>query len=57
MVPNQRCRPEVEYFNTKLENVKVVKVNPLMHDIKTPPTRSTTIWNRLSCATRRSLDL
>ena len=25
---------EVEYFNTKLENVKVVKVNPLMHDIK-----------------------
>ncbi|VTN33812.1 type VI secretion system effector [Klebsiella pneumoniae] len=45
---------EVEYFNTKLENVKVVKVNPLMHDIKTPPTRSTTIWNRLSCATRRS---
>ncbi len=45
---------EVEYFNTKLENVKVVKVNPLMHDIKNPPTRSTTIWNRLSCATRRS---
>lgn len=27
---------EVEYFNTKLENVKVVKVNPLMHDIKNP---------------------
>lgn len=27
---------EVEYFNTKLENVKVVKVNPLMHDIKDP---------------------
>ncbi|MEH3827996.1 Hcp family type VI secretion system effector [Enterobacter roggenkampii] len=25
---------EVEYFNTKLENVKVVKVAPLMHDIK-----------------------
>jgi len=27
---------EVEYFNTKLENVKVVKVNPVMHDIKDP---------------------
>ena len=27
---------EVEYFNTKLENVKVVKVNPLMYDIKNP---------------------
>jgi type VI secretion system Hcp family effector len=27
---------EVEYFNTKLENVKVVKVNPLMHDVKDP---------------------
>ncbi len=27
---------EVEYFNTKLENVKVVKVNPLMHDIENP---------------------
>lgn len=27
---------EVEYFNTTLENVKVVKVNPLMHDIKDP---------------------
>ncbi|EPC6011049.1 type VI secretion system tube protein TssD [Escherichia coli] len=27
---------EVEYFNTKLENVKVVKVNPVMHDIKNP---------------------
>ena len=27
---------EVEYFNTKLENVKVAKVNPLMHDIKNP---------------------
>jgi type VI secretion system secreted protein Hcp len=24
---------EVEYFNTKLENVKVVKVNPVMHDV------------------------
>lgn len=31
---------EVEYFNTKLENVKVVKVNPLMHDIKNPAYRS-----------------
>jgi type VI protein secretion system component Hcp len=31
---------EVEYFNTKLENVKVVKVK--MHDIKDPLTRSTT---------------
>ncbi|EAA9928491.1 type VI secretion system contractile sheath small subunit [Salmonella enterica] len=27
---------EIEYFNTKLENVKVVKVNPVMHDIKDP---------------------
>lgn len=27
---------EVEYFNTKLENVKVVKVNPVMHDVKDP---------------------
>lgn len=27
---------EVEYFNTKLENVKLVKVNPKMHDIKDP---------------------
>lgn len=27
---------EVEYFNTKLENVKVVKVAPKMHDIKDP---------------------
>ncbi len=26
----------MEYFNTKLENVKVVKVNPVMHDIKNP---------------------
>jgi len=25
---------EVEYFNTKLENVKVVKVQSIMHDIK-----------------------
>ena len=27
---------EVEYFNTKLENVKVVKVNPEMYDVKDP---------------------
>jgi type VI secretion system secreted protein Hcp len=27
---------EVEYFNTKLENVKVVAVKPKMHDIKNP---------------------
>ncbi|MBS9444274.1 Hcp family type VI secretion system effector [Photorhabdus heterorhabditis] len=27
---------EKEYFNTRLENVKVVKVAPLMHDIKDP---------------------
>ena len=27
---------EAEYFNTKLENVKVVKVEALMHDIKDP---------------------
>ncbi|SMG55101.1 Hcp family type VI secretion system effector [Cedecea sp. NFIX57] len=25
---------ETEYFNTKLENVKVVQVTPMMHDIK-----------------------
>lgn len=36
MVQNQRRGPEVEYFNTKLENVKLVKVNPKMHDIKDP---------------------
>ncbi|NKJ48395.1 Hcp family T6SS protein CtsH1 [Burkholderia sp. SG-MS1] len=27
---------EKEYFNTKLDNVKVVAVNPKMHDIKDP---------------------
>lgn len=27
---------EVEYFNTTLENVKVVRVEPKMHDIKDP---------------------
>ncbi|MGS0630443.1 type VI secretion system tube protein TssD, partial [Photorhabdus asymbiotica] len=27
---------EKEYFNTRLDNVKVVKVAPLMHDIKDP---------------------
>ncbi|KIY40786.1 Hcp family T6SS protein CtsH1 [Pseudomonas sp. 10-1B] len=27
---------EVEYFNTTLENVKVVNVSPKMHDIKDP---------------------
>ena len=27
---------EVEYFNTRLENVKVVKVAPMMHDVKDP---------------------
>lgn len=27
---------EKEYFNTKLENVKVVGVTPKMHDIKSP---------------------
>ncbi|WP_292977234.1 type VI secretion system tube protein TssD [Pantoea sp. UBA4549] len=27
---------EANYFSTKLENVKVVKVNPVMHDIKDP---------------------
>ncbi|MFA7895603.1 type VI secretion system tube protein Hcp, partial [Pseudomonas putida] len=30
------ARQEVEYFNTKLENVKVVKVAPKMHDVKDP---------------------
>jgi type VI secretion system secreted protein Hcp len=27
---------EKEYFNTKLDNVKIVAVNPVMHDIKNP---------------------
>jgi type VI secretion system secreted protein Hcp len=27
---------EVEYFNTKLDNVKVVAVKPEMHDVKNP---------------------
>ncbi len=27
---------EVEYFNTKLENVKLVRISPKMHDIKDP---------------------
>lgn len=27
---------EKEYFNTKLDNVKVVSVSPVMHDIKNP---------------------
>ncbi|MCZ5841125.1 type VI secretion system tube protein TssD, partial [Escherichia coli] len=27
---------EVEYFNTKLENVKVVGMHPVMHNIKNP---------------------
>lgn len=27
---------EVEYFNTTLDNVKLVRVAPLMHDIKDP---------------------
>jgi len=27
---------EVEYFNTRLDNVKVVKVAPKMHDVKDP---------------------
>lgn len=27
---------EVEYYNMTLENVKVVSVSPLMHDIKDP---------------------
>lgn len=46
---------EVEYFNTKLENVKVVKVAPKMWDIKDPSKENTTIWKRLSSVTRRSL--
>lgn len=29
---------EVEYFNMFLENVKVVSVCPLMHDVKNPAT-------------------
>jgi type VI secretion system secreted protein Hcp len=45
---------EVEYFNTRLENVKVVKVNPVMHDIKDPLSRSTTTLSRLNCVTKKS---
>lgn len=44
---------EVEYFNTTLDNVKLVRVAPLMHDIKDPVKRSITTWNALSSATRK----
>ena len=45
---------EVEYFITRLENVKVVKVAPKMHDVKDPTKEKHNIWSRLNCATRRS---
>ncbi len=45
---------EVEYFNTTLDNVKLVRVAPLMHDIKDPGKESITTWNALSSATRKS---
>lgn len=48
---------EKEYFNTKLDNVKVVAVGPVMHNIKTLHASVTTTWNALNCATKKSLGL
>jgi type VI secretion system secreted protein Hcp len=45
---------EVEYFNTKLENVKVVKVNPEMHDIKDPSKEKHNHLEALNCVTKKS---
>ena len=45
---------EVEYFNTRLENVKLVKVAPKMHDIKDASFESITTLSRSSCATKKS---
>lgn len=45
---------EVEYFNTKLENVKLVKVAPKMHDIKIRLKRNTTTSKLSSCVTKKS---
>ncbi|CAN0626553.1 type VI secretion system secreted protein Hcp [Burkholderia multivorans] len=45
---------EQEYFNTKLENVKIVAVKPKMHDTRTPTSKGTTTSRTSSCATKRS---
>ncbi len=45
---------EKEYFNTKLENVKVVASRRRCWTSRTRPTRSTTISRISNCATRRS---
>ena len=45
---------EVEYFNITLDNVKLVRVAPLMHASRILPERSITTWNVLSSATRKS---
>jgi len=44
---------EVEYFNTKLENVKVVKLHPKCTISKTLRRKSTITWSWSSFATRR----
>ena len=48
---------EVEYFNITLDNVKLVRVAPLMHDIKDPSREKHNHRNVLSSATRKSPDL
>ncbi len=45
---------EVEYFNITLDNVKLVRVAPLMHDIKDPSREKHNHRNVLSSATRKS---
>lgn len=45
---------EVEYINMLLENVKVVSICPMMHDVKTLPPRSITISKALRYDTRKS---
>ena len=45
---------EVEYFNITLDNVKLVRVAPLMHDIKDPSREKHNHRNALSSATRKS---
>ena len=48
---------EVEYFNTKLENVKVVKVNPVMHDVKDPSFEKHNHLERIELRYEKSPDL
>jgi type VI secretion system secreted protein Hcp len=45
---------EVEYFNTKLENVKLVKVHRKCTTSRMPPSRSITTLSRSNCATKKS---